>query len=222
LKRDYRFSRCFSGFPAWKNSRRCSRRSWTLYALSRERASTLATMHRAVSRDGFCANNLARKPSRHRSLFVCTIRQLYHMGLRKAVARSVLADANESRDGRIRADFAQVLIRKAQNLYAAEPLELELSDTVYTLDSTTIDLCFSVFPWANFRSTKAAIKMHTLLDCAVPFRVSFRLAMESFATSMCSISHPGGGRLLRHGSRVHRFREIVCIVSGWYVLCCTD
>jgi hypothetical protein len=78
------------------------------------------------------------------------------------VARSTLADANESRDWRIWADFAQVLIRKARNLYAAEPLELELADTVYALDSTTIDLCLSVFPWAHFRSTKAAVKMHTL------------------------------------------------------------
>jgi hypothetical protein len=90
--------------------------------------------------------------------------KLYHIGLRKAVARSTLADANESRDWRIWADFAQVLIRKARNLYAAEPLELELADTVYALDSTTIDLCLSVFPWAHFRSTKAAVKMHTLLD----------------------------------------------------------
>jgi hypothetical protein len=84
--------------------------------------------------------------------------KLYHMGLRKAVARSTLADANESRDWRIWADFAQVLIRKARELYAAEPLELELSDTVYALDSTTIDLCLSVFPWANFRSTKGCSK----------------------------------------------------------------
>ena len=90
--------------------------------------------------------------------------KLYHIGLRKAVARSMLADANESRDWRIWADFAQVLIRKARNLYAAEPLELELAETVYALDSTTIDLCLSVFPWAHFRSTKAAVKMHTLLD----------------------------------------------------------
>ena len=84
--------------------------------------------------------------------------KLYHMGLRKAVARSTLADANESRDWRIWADFAQVLIRKARELYAAEPLELELSDTAYALDSTTIDLCLSVFPWANFRSTKGCSK----------------------------------------------------------------
>jgi len=90
--------------------------------------------------------------------------KLYHMGLRQAVARSTLADANESRDWRIWAEFAQVLIRKARRLYAAEPLGVDLSNTVYALDSTTIDLCLSVFPWAHFRTTKAAVKMHTLLD----------------------------------------------------------
>jgi hypothetical protein len=90
--------------------------------------------------------------------------KLYHMGLRQAVARSTLADANESRDWRIWADFAQVLIRRARRLYATESLGIELSNTVYALDSTTIDLCLSVFPWAHFRTTKAAVKMHTLLD----------------------------------------------------------
>ena len=94
--------------------------------------------------------------------------KLYHMGLREAVARSTLADANESRDWRLWAEFAQVLIRKARRLYATEPLGLELSDTVYALDSTTIDLCLSVFPWAHFRSAKAAVKMHTLLDLRGP------------------------------------------------------
>jgi IS4 transposase len=90
--------------------------------------------------------------------------KLYHMGLREAVARSTLADANESRDWRIWADFAQVLIRRARRLYAADSLAAELDNTVYALDSTTIDLCLSVFPWAHFRATKAAVKMHTLLD----------------------------------------------------------
>jgi len=90
--------------------------------------------------------------------------KLYHMGLREAVARSTLADANESRDWRIWAEFAQLLIRRARRLYAADSLALELANTVYALDSTTIDLCLSVFPWAHFRSTKAAVKMHTLLD----------------------------------------------------------
>jgi len=86
------------------------------------------------------------------------------MGIRSPVRRSTLADANESRDWRIYADFAQRLIAQARGLYADEDLGLELSNTVYALDSTTIDLCLSLFPWAPFRSTKAAIKLHTLLD----------------------------------------------------------
>ena len=90
--------------------------------------------------------------------------KLYHMGFREPIRRSTLADANESRDWRIYADFAQRLISQARELYASEDLGLELSNTVYALDSTTIDLCLSVFPWAHFRTTKAAVKMHTLLD----------------------------------------------------------
>jgi len=90
--------------------------------------------------------------------------KLYHMGLREAVARSTLADANELRDWRIWADLAQVLIRRARRLYAEDSLALELADTIYALDSTTIDLCLSVFPWARLCSTQAALKMHTLLD----------------------------------------------------------
>ncbi len=90
--------------------------------------------------------------------------KLYHMGFREPVRRSTLADANESRDWRIWADFAQRLITQARALYEAEDLGLELTNTVYALDSTTIDLCLSLFPWAYFRSTKAAVKMHTLLD----------------------------------------------------------
>lgn len=90
--------------------------------------------------------------------------KLYHMGLRAAVGRSTLADANESRDWRIYAEFAQALIRTARPLYAREDLGVELANTVYALDATTIDLCLSLFPWAPFRSTKAAIQLHTLLD----------------------------------------------------------
>ena len=90
--------------------------------------------------------------------------KLYAMGFRSTVRRSTLADANETRDWRIWADLAALLIDKARKLYAAEPLELELTNTVYALDSTTIDLCLSLFEWAPFRSTKAAIKLHTLLD----------------------------------------------------------
>ena len=90
--------------------------------------------------------------------------KLYHMGFRGRVARSNLADANESHDWRIFADFAQVLIRIARPLYARDPIGVDLDQSLYALDSTTIDLCLSLFPWARFRKHKAAVKMHTLLD----------------------------------------------------------
>ena len=90
--------------------------------------------------------------------------KLYHMGFRSQVARSTLADANESRDWRIYADFAHVLIRIARPLYARDPIGVDLDQSLYALDSTTIDLCLSLFPWAKFRRHKAAVKMHTLLD----------------------------------------------------------
>ena len=90
--------------------------------------------------------------------------KLYHAGFRGKVSRSTLADANRRHDWRIYADFAQVLIRRARKLYAQEPLGVELKQTIYALDSTTIDLCLSLFPWARFRRRKGAIKLHTLLD----------------------------------------------------------
>jgi hypothetical protein len=90
--------------------------------------------------------------------------KLYHLGFRGTVARSTLADANEARDWRIYAEFAQHLIRIARRLYAEEPFGVDLKNSVYALDSTTIDLCLTIFPWAPFRSTKAAIKLHTLID----------------------------------------------------------
>ena len=102
-----------------------------------------------------------------RDIEVCLTAQsakLYHMGIRSPVKRSTLADANERRDWRIFAEFAQRLIAQARQLYAEEDLGLELSNTIYALDSTTIDLCLSLFPWAPFRRSKAAVKMHTLLD----------------------------------------------------------
>ena len=89
--------------------------------------------------------------------------KLYHSGIRQTIARSTLADANEKRDWRIFADFAHVLIEQATTLYADEPLGFELQSAAYALDSTTIDLCLSLFPWATFRRHKAAIKLHTLL-----------------------------------------------------------
>ena len=90
--------------------------------------------------------------------------KLYHMGFRGKVARSTLADANESHDWRIFADFAQILIGMARPLYARDPLGVDLNNSLYALDSTTIDLCLSLFPWARFRKHKAAVKMHTMLD----------------------------------------------------------
>jgi hypothetical protein len=90
--------------------------------------------------------------------------KLYHMGFREPVRRSTLSDANEARDWRIYAGLAQTLIVRARKLYAGEDLGLDLKNAVYALDSTTIDLCLSMFPWAHFRETKSAVKMHTLLD----------------------------------------------------------
>jgi hypothetical protein len=90
--------------------------------------------------------------------------KLYHAGLRGRVARSTLADANEGRDWRIYADFAQALIHRARALYCHEPFAVEVAQTAYAFDATTIDLCLALFPWASFRRHKAAVKLHTLLD----------------------------------------------------------
>ena len=90
--------------------------------------------------------------------------KLYHLGLRGKVSRSSLADANEAHDWRIFADFAQLLISIARPLYVKEPIGFDFDNAIYALDSTTIDLCLSLFPWAHFRSTKSAVKLHTLLD----------------------------------------------------------
>jgi Domain of unknown function (DUF4372)/Transposase DDE domain len=102
-----------------------------------------------------------------RDIEVCLSAQaakLYHMGFRQEIKRSTLADANESRDWRIHAEFAQRLIEQARKLYLGDSFGIELENTTYALDSTTIDLCLSLFPWALFRTTKSAVKMHTLLD----------------------------------------------------------
>jgi hypothetical protein len=90
--------------------------------------------------------------------------KLYHLGIRGQISRNTLANANATRDWRLYADFAQRLIATARRLYANEPFGVDLTETVYALDATTIDLCLAVFPWAKFRSTKAAVKLHTLLD----------------------------------------------------------
>jgi hypothetical protein len=102
-----------------------------------------------------------------RSTVICLKSQkqkLYHMGIRGGIARNTLSNANKVRDWRIYEDFAQALIKIARPLYADEDLGLELDNTIYALDASTIDLCLSVFPWAKFRSTKSAVKLHTLID----------------------------------------------------------
>jgi hypothetical protein len=101
--------------------------------------------------------------------------KLYHMGIRGKVSRSTIADANERRDWRIYADFAQVLIDQARRLYATDEFGLELEETVYALDSTTIDLCLSLFPWARFQRRKAAIKLHTVLDLRGSIPISIKI-----------------------------------------------
>ena len=142
----------------------------------------LSTFHRCVGRyagthkvkrfsclDQYLAMAFAQLTYREslRDIEACLRTQtpkLYHLGFRSAVARNTLANANAVRDWRIYCDFAQSLIGIARRLYADEAFGLDLKDTVYALDATTIDLCLSVFPWAPFRSTKAAVKLHTLLD----------------------------------------------------------
>lgn len=112
-----------------------------------------------------------------RDIEVCLRSQknkLYHMGIRSQISRNTLANANNQRDWRLYSDFAQILIHIARNLYQGDDFGVELDETVYALDSTTIDLCLAVFPWAHFRKTKAAIKLHTLLDLrgAIPTFIS--------------------------------------------------
>ena len=102
-----------------------------------------------------------------RDIEVCLSAQsskLYHMGFRQEIKRSTLSDANEARDWRIHEEFAQQLIVQARKLYTSDSFGIDLENTIYALDSTTIDLCMSLFPWALFRTTKSAVKMHTLLD----------------------------------------------------------
>jgi len=108
--------------------------------------------------------------------------KLYHMGFRGKVARSTLADANDAHDWRIYADFAQVLIATARPLYAAEPMGVELKQSLYALDSTTIDLCLTLFPWARFRRAKAASKCTRCSICAATFPPSSTSPTEKWRT----------------------------------------
>lgn len=138
--------------------------------------------------------------------------KLYHAGFRGKVSRSTLADANRTHDWRIFADFAQVLISRARKLYANEPLGIELDQTVYALDSTTIDLCLSLFPWARFRRRKAAVKLHTLLDLSgnIPTFVRITQGKTHDVTVLDHLPiEPGAFYVMDRGyvdfRRLHRF-----------------
>ena len=140
--------------------------------------------------------------------------KLYHLGIRSTVARNTLANANAVRDWRIYADFAQTLIGIARGLYINEPFGVELKDTVYALDTTTIDLCLSVFPWAPFKSTKAAIKLHTLLDLRGNIPAFIHISdgkLHEVAILDQLILEPGAFYIIDRGfldfARLHRFQQ---------------
>jgi hypothetical protein len=140
--------------------------------------------------------------------------KLYHLGLRGHVSRSTLADANESRDWRIFADFAQGLIHTARTLYLDEPLAVDLANTVYALDATIIDLCLSVFPWARYRRRDAAIKLHTQLDLrgSIPTVVQITEGKRADVTFLDDpVIEPGAIYIMDRGyvdlERLHRFTE---------------
>ena len=138
--------------------------------------------------------------------------QLYRMGFRSSIAHSTLSEANSSRDWHIYHDLAQLLIARARRLYANEPFGVELEHTVYALDSTTIDLCLSLFPWARFRSTKAAVKLHTLLDLRGPIPAMISITEGKVADVNILdelIIEPGAFYVMDRGyvdfKRLHRF-----------------
>ena len=142
---------------------------WSTFSRIVQRYDGDRRVHKLPCSQHYCALAFAQLTSRESfcDIEACLAAQpakLYHSGFSRPIRRSTLSHANRYRDWRIYADFAQRLIAQARLLYADEELATELADTTYALDSTTIDLCLSVFPWATFRSTKAAVKMHTLLD----------------------------------------------------------
>jgi uncharacterized protein DUF4372/DDE family transposase len=140
--------------------------------------------------------------------------KLYHMGIRGAVSGSTLADANESRDWRIYAELAQALMAQARRLYAAEPFAVDLQDSVYALDATTIELCLSLFPWARFAHNRAAVKLHALLDLHgnIPSFVHVSEALLHEVNILDAlIGEPGAFYVLDRGytdfARLYRFHQ---------------
>lgn len=140
--------------------------------------------------------------------------KLYHLGIRGGISRSTLADANETRDWRIYAEFAQALIAKARPMYANEPLDVDLANTVYALDSTLIELCLSTFPWASYRPNDSAVKLHTVLDLrgSIP---SFLYVTDGKVSDLAMldqlIPEPGAFYVMDRGfidyARLHRLHE---------------
>ena len=139
--------------------------------------------------------------------------QLYHLGIRGDVSHSTLADANRERDWRIYYDLAQLLIRRARSLYHNEPTGLDLKETAYALDSTTIDLCLNLFPWARFRRTKGAIKLHTLLDLrgSIPTFISISQGKKADVRILDElVLEPGSFYVMDRG--YVDFRRLYCFV----------
>ena len=146
--------------------------------------------------------------------------KLYHMGIRGQVSRNTLANANATRDWRIYADFAQRLIGIARKLYADEPFGVDLTNTAYALDSTTIDLSLSLFPWAPFRTTKAAVKMHTLLDLRgnIPSFIHIsdgKLHDVNILDQLIPMARPGSKAIAHHAQQrvVRKMRQAVRVVA---------
>jgi hypothetical protein len=141
--------------------------------------------------------------------------KLYHLGVRGRISRSTLADANETRDWRIYAEFAQALIAIARPMYADDLLEVDLANTVYALDSTLIELCLSVFPWASYRSNDSAVKLHTLLDLRGNIPTFLYVSdgkFSDYAILDQLIPEPGAFYVMDRGfidyARLHRFQEV--------------
>ena len=200
-----------------------------------QRGRAHAVVRRAVPRHGLRAADLAREPARHRGEPVGQCDQALRMGFRSAVKRSTLADANESaRLAHLVAIWPAVLIRRARKLYANDRFGVELDNTVYALDSSTIDLCLSLFDWAPFRSTKAAIKLHTLLDLrgAIPafihisdgklhdVNVLDMLALEAGAFYVMDRGYVDFARLV-HAASGRRLLRHPCQVAAWTHGACT-
>ena len=161
---------------------------------------------RAISLHGLCPTDYRESVPDIDACLRAQAGTLYHMGIKSRVSRSTLADADEVRDWRLYAEFSQMLIGIARRLHVWELFGIDLKDTAYALDASTIDLCLSVFPWAPFRSTKVAVKLHTLWDLRGNLPTFLHISDENCTMSMSSPVAPRAGCLLCHGPRLSRLR----------------